>query len=53
MEECNKFSLIGPEYVSDAEIELSRTFLFHARNSSSFITVFKKTLKLSVLSLRK
>lgn len=47
------FPIIGTGYVRDAEIELNRTFLFHARNSSSFIIVIKKTLKLSVLSLTK
>lgn len=49
MEEYNKFAILGTEYVNEAEIELSRKFLFHSRNSS-FITVIKKTLKLSVLS---
>lgn len=53
MEEYNKFSIIGIEYVSEAEVEPSRTFLFQARNSSSFIIVVKKTLKLPVLSLIK
>lgn len=53
MEEYNKFSITGTEYVSDAEIELSRTFLSHVRNSLSCVTVVMKTLNLSVLSVTK